>query len=263
MISTLLKPPIFLLAVSSSLIGLFASLLGIGGGFVLTPYLIDFQGLNKNSALALSATFGFQVALVSLIVRLRKPALKELISFSVALKFGIPCGVFSLLGATLASYTPLNVIRLLFVGLISWILLQSLLTKNSIDTKPKSIVSVNLSAVFLSPVFGLLAGLLAIGGGVFFLPYFFSSLRIPIKNAAATSGLAVLLTSTGGFIGHYPNLFKTESPIIVSCLLGGLLGSILGGKVIAYIPAQVLKYLTIFLQLSVILIHITKLLQDL
>ena len=78
---------------------------------------------------------------------------------------------------------------------------------------------------------GSLAGLLGIGGGVIKVPVMTLFLGIPIKIAAATSGLMVGFTALSGMIGHkIAGQFSiTEAiPFVILVFIGANIGARIG-----------------------------------
>ena len=98
---------------------------------------------------------------------------------------------------------------------------------------------------------GLLNGLIALGGGILVTPFLVAYRRLSPQVAVGTSLVVVVLLSTIGFIAHafHGNLAIEVSYIFV-CLLGGLVGTIVGSKILATLtPRWLMQALSVFLVL--------------
>jgi len=79
---------------------------------------------------------------------------------------------------------------------------------------------------------GLMAGLLGIGGGVFIVPLLIYGLKMPTKQAAATSIFIVVFSSFSGFVAHV-SLSGTDWGFILLAAVFSFAGGQLGSRVMS------------------------------
>tara|TARA_B100001996_G_C18622583_1_gene578345 strand:+ start:552 stop:1295 length:744 start_codon:yes stop_codon:yes gene_type:complete len=88
----------------------------------------------------------------------------------------------------------------------------------------------------VSAILGFLAGLVGIGGGIFFSPILHLSKAMPSINIAAFSSIFILVNSTAGLIGQFTKGYEKEvmleylnySWLFIAVFIGGLFGNQLG-----------------------------------
>jgi hypothetical protein len=187
-------------------VGFAGGLLGVGGGFIMTPvqYLI-FTSLGIPADIAIKLAFG-----TSLLVILPTAAsgawrhsTKGAVWWKAAIIMG-SCGLLAAFGgATLATHLSGAGLKIAF-GAAALLAGIRMLTAKSpqIEEKPKD--NPWLWAAWSIPV-GLLTGILGIGGGILMVPVMVLALRFKMHNAIATSLATMLFTSAGGVIGYIIN----------------------------------------------------------
>ena len=94
---------------------------------------------------------------------------------------------------------------------------------------------------------GIVSGLFASGGGMILVPSFVYILKIKEVEARATSVLCILPMVVTSGIFYYRNNY-IDWKIGLLCAIGGIVGGIVGAKVLNKLPAHYLKIaFTIFL----------------
>jgi uncharacterized membrane protein YfcA len=186
-------------------IGLFtgfaSGLMGIGGGALGTP-LIKLL-LNTPAVVALATTmpvmFPSAVSGVINYVRARK------VDVSLALGLLVTAIPMTWVGAIVTQYvtgTALMIFTALFLIIIgaSFLLRQLIMKEEAPEGERPNIVwwQVGLAGV----IGGFLAGLLAVGGGVIYVPAILRIFKRPMKVALATSLIVVTAVSIPGTIKH-------------------------------------------------------------
>lgn len=186
--------------------GFASGLLGVGGGFIMTPvqYMI-FTGMGIPAEIAIKLAFG-----TSLLVILPTAASgawrhsrKGAVWWRAAIVMG-SCGLLAAFGgATLAAHLPGTGLKIAF-GAAALAAGIRMLTARlpQIEEKPRD--NPWLWAAWAIPV-GLVTGTLGIGGGILMVPVMVLALRFKMHNAIATSLATMILTSTGGVIGYIIN----------------------------------------------------------
>ena len=95
------------------------------------------------------------------------------------------------------------------------------------------------SNMIISLLLGLLAGIIGIGGGIFFAPILHLQSTLPSKKISAFSSIFILVNSIAGLLGQfYKNLnteidfdFNEYSFLIIAVILGGQIGNYFGVKI--------------------------------
>ena len=232
------------------LLGGSASLLGIGGGIFLVPFLILAAGIDERAARGTSlglvsgiATFGF---------------FSTWLLGGVAPRWEIFVLVtpFSILAARESAkwmkHLPLVLVRRLFAivvllaGVRLLISVPSVQTWLGIGAGESGIFAyeMGLPLLFL-PLLGLLMGLIGplvgIGGALLLIPLLdFLYLGLPFGQIRSTALLVVAPTALFGFLKHLEH--GTADPAWVKRLIiPSILGSLLGSRVAIWIGAKALQ----------------------
>ena len=87
---------------------------------------------------------------------------------------------------------------------------------------------------------GLVSGLFATGGGLILVPAFVYLLKENEQKSRATSLFCILPLVIISGIGYYTNNY-IDWEVGVKCAIGGVIGGILGAKLLRIIPDVVLK----------------------
>ena len=187
-------------------VGFAGGLLGVGGGFIMTPvqYMI-FTGMGVPAEIAIKLAFG-----TSLLVILPTAASgawrhsrKGAVWWRAAIVMG-SCGLLAAFGgATLAAHLPGTGLKIAFGAAALAAGIRMLTAKSpQVEQEPRD--NPWLWAAWAIPV-GLVTGTLGIGGGILMVPVMVLALRFKMHNAIATSLATMILTSTGGVIGYIIN----------------------------------------------------------
>ena len=91
----------------------------------------------------------------------------------------------------------------------------------------------------ISFLLGLLAGIIGIGGGIFFAPILHLQNILPSKRISAFSSIFILVNSIAGLLGQFYKNFNTEidldfneySFLMIAVILGGQIGNYFGVKI--------------------------------
>lgn len=193
---------------------------GIGGALISTPLLRELVGLPAYLALATPLPATLPAAISGSIVYARKKMLRLDVAGWVLLT-GIP---FNLIGVQLVPYVS-GPVMMVLTGLM---LVYSALIflKRSAGRKSGRNISenegeenINRGLLLLTGVVaGVLSGFLAIGGGIVMVPAFVQILRLPTRQALATSLVCVAAFAVPGMIGHSLNGFIDWNVAAVLCI---------------------------------------------
>ena len=232
------------------LVGLPASMCGLGGGFILVPTLILVFNLSPQNAIAISlvAMCGTTVSATICYIRQRRVDYKLALLYDI---FDIP-GV--VVGAYLTTVLPKNLLiglcgfLILFLSLLMLRALRAKATSNA-EAEACSVgwnrkVSDSMNKVFeyrirrpglivvSSLLSGLVTGLVGLGGGITDTTTMML-LGIPSHIAVASSEFAMALTNGAGVITHgfLQNIHLGYAvPITIGTILGAQVGVLLAKR---------------------------------
>lgn len=224
-------------------VGIIASLIGVGGGFLLVPLLHILMGMNIHKAIGTSLFVIVFIALTATISYYRK----NLILFKIGLFFEIGSIPGSVLGSLVSKYLPSNILRLIFSCLLFYVaykMWKGKVVKSETNKKKESYREVNLKKIFMligsGSIAGFLSGLLGIGGGVVKVPMMVSLFYIPIHYAVATSEFMITITASTGLLVHtfLQNVDFTAGIILVPSTI---IGSYTGSRIAVRVKRRVLR----------------------
>jgi uncharacterized membrane protein YfcA len=243
----------FALALLASLVaGFGGSLIGIGGGILITPVLTIFFGVDIHWAIGAS--------IVSIIATSSGAAAAYVRDHITNLRVGMSMEVATTLGAIggalLAAVTPTAALYIIF-GLVLAVSALPLIRKfgeelpqgvtndrwaerlrlasSYPDQRLKRTVSYQVTRVPLGfaimGVAGLLSGLLGIGSGVFKVLAMDTAMRLPLKVSTTTSNFMIGVTAAAS-AGIYFQRGDINPLIATPVALGVLAGATLGARVL-------------------------------
>jgi uncharacterized protein len=184
------------------LTGFISAFFGIGGSSIDTPLLRLFFNLSPYTALGTPLPLTLLTATIASFAYRRE----HLVNFRVAL-YSLVGGVPGIVaGSYLTTYLS-GKFLMLFTGVILFIMgvdffynnvIEKIFHKRNVSSSPPA-----YSVISVGTVIGLLSGILANGGGIFFVPAYIVLFRLKMKEAIATSLLTVAIMSVPGMLIHY------------------------------------------------------------
>jgi uncharacterized membrane protein YfcA len=244
-------------AVVDLLLGLAAStygtLIGAGGGFIITPALILLFDKPPEVAAATSLTaVVFNAATAVLLYRQQRR-----IDYFTGIRFAAATIPGAVLGTLIAPYLPDQLFKGLFGLALALIAIFLIVrgdrpTDRAADDAPdeaalraegKTVRTVTdytgKTAVYgyrmrdglaLSAGVGLLSSLLGVGGGIIHTPAMISLFGVPTHVAVATSQLILLVSATTGALAYLAQGY-VDIPTAIALGLGGIAGARLGAAI--------------------------------
>jgi uncharacterized membrane protein YfcA len=231
--------------------GALGSLLGLGGGVFLVPFLVIVVGLPFNAAAAISLA---AVIATSTSVS-AATAGRHLINLRLGVVLEVATAAGGLSGGLLAQLVPARLLQLLFVTTIGAVALQLFTRLNRRNVLTDGLedpgvlggrfhdaeagcavvyrvkrLPVGLLASYIA---GLLSTMLGIGGGIIKVPVLISWCGVPIRVAAATSAFMIGVTATSGAIIYYGQGVMVPAlagAAVVGVRLGTMSGLRLGSR---------------------------------
>jgi uncharacterized protein len=239
--------------------GLLGSLLGIGGGVFLVPFLNAGLGLDFKVA---AATGLMTVIATSSAVSAGRAGL-NLINLRLGMLLEVATTIGGLIAALTVAYLSNQTLAIIFavVTLAIAILMLSRLDRRNVldatlspgplggrfhdeDTGREIVYQVKrlplgLSASFLA---GYVSGTLGIGGGILKVPVLNAWCGVPMRAAAATSALMIGVTAAASAPQYFAR-GDVNPPIAAAAVIGVLMGSQLGLRFGSRAPVKWLKLL--------------------
>jgi uncharacterized membrane protein YfcA len=234
---------LWLLIVFGFLIGILASMVGVGGGVFIVPILTFFYSSlfpHVNQATGTSLTVIIFTALASTINYWRQ----RRIYYKTGLILVVTTAPGAYIGSYLAKITKDQLLGLVFGAfliLAAIRMIMSIIRKKSDDKaigartvarSDNEIISSRRTIIIgigLGFFAGLASGLLGIGGGTLIVPIMVFALGMPIHLATATSMFTMIFTAISGVAEYYQaNLVNFEVALLFAA------GTVIGAQVGAY-----------------------------
>jgi uncharacterized protein len=237
---------VFVIGVSAGVVG---SLLGLGGGIIISPILTLSGYLPSNvsstSLLAVASTGASSTV---------PYALKKKIIYSAGIKLAAFAVPFSVLGALISSGLNPDDFKLYFaILLIStsfYILVRKSIRADTANSEEKRKLASSALLYVGSSAAGLISSLFGIGGGIFFVPLLFAVKKLSMQQSVATSQIAILITSVAGILTHSV-LFQQDYVFAGTIALGAVVGAQIGPFIAVRISERLL---TILFSISLLII---------
>lgn len=180
--------------------GFLSGLIGLGGGILLTPMLRLFLGTPQLLALATPLPVLFPTA-ISGSAAYYKERLADFRLGGLMLITALP---MTWLGASLVPLVGGRTLMIWTAGFIMLVagsfIMRTILLKEQADDQPSP--ARTMMALTIGAIGGFFAGLLAIGGGIIYIPAILRFFRRPMKVAQATSLAMVTIVAIPGTIKH-------------------------------------------------------------
>jgi len=241
--------------------GIVSGMLGIGGGFVMSPvqyWLLQETGLQHDIAIRIAFGTTLFVVLLNAINVTHIYHQKNAVLWKQATIIGIFGSIFSFVGAVVASYLSASTLSTIFGIVVIIGAVRTYFTPAVTETKYVS--SNPLPYIFSGIFIGFFSGLLGLGGGVIGIPIMLIFLHLDMRKAVGTSAAVIIFTSFSGSIGYIINGWGKAGLPPYSVGYVNLLNWILlafpaflaaknGAKIAHFMNPEHLKYLFIVIML--------------
>jgi uncharacterized membrane protein YfcA len=222
------------LVIFGFLIGILASMTGVGGGVFIVPILTFFYAFVVNSATGTSLTTIIFTAIASTV----NYAKQKRIYFKTGLILVITTAPGAYMGAWLATIMEERLLGLVFgvfLMLVAARTIISVLRKKTQDKQSAIVTDTQLIhsgktialGVGLGFFGGIASGLLGIGGGTLIVPILTIALGMPIHYATATSMFTMIFTSISAVAKYYQSSL-IDFPVALTLAAGSIIGAQVG-----------------------------------
>ncbi|WP_096155405.1 MULTISPECIES: sulfite exporter TauE/SafE family protein [Bacillus] len=227
-------------------ISILSGFFGIGGGFILTPFLMLF-GYSPLEAIATSLMFSIGTSLAGVYAhyKMKNIRWKEV---AILASSGVIATQVAYPFVKWLEHVALDtvVIPALYLLLLSYFAFKML-------SKEKSYVSMDAqnqekqgTPIFLLICIGFFAGFLStalgVGGGFILVPLLIAFLRFESKHAVATSLASIIFIVSAGF-----TTFAVQNPMNFSIgillIAGAVIGAPLGAKATSFVKSRMIQVL--------------------
>lgn len=193
---------IFLLIPIGFFVGAYGTLIGVGGGFLLIPFLLIFYPFASSetvTSISLSVIFFNTLSGTFSYARMKR----------IDFKAGIIFAISSIPGSIAGAWTTSYISRKIFETIFGIFLILSAILLNIINLKNRANNTGNtnnskkiLIGAILSFFVGYLSALLGVGGGIFHVPVLVYLLKFSVHNATATSHFILSVISFFASMTH-------------------------------------------------------------
>lgn len=219
---------IIALLILGAFVGFLSSFFGIGGGSLIVPLLYSLYPSLSNQAV-ISISLG-TIFLITLVNSYRYYKLKLTPTIKVIIIFSIACIIGAFLGSQLTYLINKELSRKIIAAILILIVVRlnfSILPKAEKPTEKSNKVKLSLTGFFGS----IISSITGLGGGIIFTPMLISVVKLPLKQVAPHSNIAMVTATLTGVI---PHLFE-KVPSKISGLSSLMQNSFIGNVNIAFI----------------------------
>ena len=221
--------------------GLILSLVGGGGSILTVPALLYLLGMGIGPATTTSLVVVGANAAYGAWHQYRRYGPTVL-----RIDYGIALGVTGLLGTQVGNWLNRNLpgqLTLLGFALLMIAVAVPMLRPPRLESKQAEIEHPRknlLKIVLIGLGLGFLTGLFGVGGGFLIVPALVLFLGFPMRQASATSLLVIFINSLSALLGRWP-LAGLDLGLLALLLLGGIVGTRLGGTLGHKLPDKTLR----------------------
>ena len=207
--------------------GALGSILGVGGGVIIVPFLTYF-GLSPTQT---SSTSLFSVLSTSVASTVEYSRQKR-IDYALGLRMAAAAAPGAIVGALLSRQFTTDSFRLYFGILLILTGLYILNRGSLLNGRSLALMGSHKNVIVYAFAFaaGMISSLFGVGGGIIFVPVMLLFLGVGIHRAAATSQLTLLVTSFAGIITH-AYLGNPDYAYASALALGAFIGGQIGARI--------------------------------
>jgi hypothetical protein len=195
-----------ILALTGCFIGFASGFFGVGGGFLMVPvqfWLLTSLGVDPTLAIRVAFGTSLAVVLPTAFSSAYGHYCRQCVLVKPLILMLVPGIIGGFIGAAISSHAPGRILELLFGAVL--ILAAVRMYFSHASCKDNRVPDSLLVYAPWGFVFGLVSGMLGIGGGIVMVPVMTTILGYPIRQAIGTSTAFMLCSSVGGVISYIIN----------------------------------------------------------
>ena len=238
--------------------GILGSLIGVGGGIIITPAL-TYMGFPPSVIASSSLIAVFATSISSTLTYVSK----KYVNYWLGIKLALPAIPGSIIGGIFTNFVLLEDFKIYFaILLISvgiYILIKNKIISRTIVTIPKPL----LYSVLIIGNFGagIISSFFGVGGGIIFVPILVIIYKMKMINASPTAQFTLLISTMTGLITHIM-LEHPEYSYGILLALGSFFGAQIGSRSIQRINenilSKILSFSLIIIAINLIIDYLKK-----
>ncbi len=217
--------------------GILGSLIGVGGGIVMTPVL-TYMGFSPAVIASSSLIAVFATSISSTITYIRK----KYINYWLGLKLALPAIPGSIVGGFFSNFISLEYFKIYFAILLTavglYIFFKNKIINKTLDRTPKPLFYL----ILISGTFGagIISSFFGIGGGIIFVPILVIIYKLKMINASPTAQFTLLISTITGLLTHII-LEHPDYSYGIALAFGAFFGAQLGSRSIHLVNENILS----------------------
>lgn len=222
--------------------GIIGSLIGVGGGIVMTPVL-TYMGFSPTVIASSSLIAVFATSLSSTLTYVRK----KYINYRLGLQLALPAIPGSIIGGFFSNFVSLDYFKIYFAILLTsvglYIFFKNQIINKTLNRTPKPLFYLIL--IFGTFGAGVISSFFGIGGGIIFVPILVIIYKLKMINASPTAQFTLLISTITGLLTHII-LEHPDYSYGITLALGAFFGAQLGSRSIHLINENILNKILSF-----------------
>lgn len=217
--------------------GILGSLIGVGGGIVMTP-LLTYMGFSPAVIASSSLIAVFATSISSTITYIRK----KYINYWLGLQLALPAIPGSIIGGFFSNFISLEYFKIYFAILLTavglYIFFKNKIINKTLDRTPKPLFYL----ILISGTFGagIISSFFGIGGGIIFVPILVIIYKLKMINASPTAQFTLLISTITGLLTHII-LEHPDYSYGIALAFGAFFGAQLGSRSIHLVNENILS----------------------
>lgn len=217
--------------------GILGSLIGVGGGIVMTPVL-TYMGFSPAVIASSSLIAVFATSISSTFTYIRK----KYINYWLGLKLALPAIPGSIIGGFFSNFISLEYFKIYFAILLTavglYIFFKNKIINKTLDRTPKPLFYL----ILISGTFGagIISSFFGIGGGIIFVPILVIIYKLKMINASPTAQFTLLISTITGLLTHII-LEHPDYSYGIALAFGAFFGAQLGSRSIHLVNENILS----------------------
>lgn len=217
--------------------GILGSLIGVGGGIVMTPVL-TYMGFSPAVIASSSLIAVFATSISSTITYIRK----KYINYWLGLQLALPAIPGSIIGGFFSNFISLEYFKIYFAILLTavglYIFFKNKIINKTLDRTQKPLFYL----ILISGTFGagIISSFFGIGGGIIFVPILVIIYKLKMINASPTAQFTLLISTITGLLTHII-LEHPDYSYGIALAFGAFFGAQLGSRSIHLVNENILS----------------------